>query len=53
MGEGVNSAEYEFRPYVTPDGKYLFFTSNRPNEGQTSNIFWVDAGVIEDLNPYR
>ena len=53
MGEGVNSAEYEFRPYVTPDGKYLFFTSNRPNEGKTSNIFWVDAGVIEALNPLK
>jgi Tol biopolymer transport system component len=53
LGEGVNSAEYEFRPYVTPDGKYLFFTSNRPNEGQTSNIYWVDAGVIEGLNPFK
>jgi len=51
MGEGINSAQYEFRPYVTPDGKYLFFTSNRPNEGHTGNIFWVDAGVIEDLKP--
>ncbi len=49
MGEGVNSSKYEFRPYVTPDGKYLFFTSNRPNEGHTGNIFWVDAGIIEDL----
>jgi Tol biopolymer transport system component len=52
LGEGVNSAEYEFRPYVTPDGKYLFFTSNRPKEGQTSNIYWVDAGVIDAVNPY-
>jgi Tol biopolymer transport system component len=48
MGEQVNSPEYEFRPYVTPDGKYLFFTSNRSEEG---SIWWVDAGVIEDLNP--
>lgn len=53
MGPGVNSAEYEFRPYVTPDGKYLFFTSNRPTQGQTSNIFWVDAKVIDNLNPYK
>jgi len=51
MGEGINSPQYEFRPYVTPDGKYLFFTSNRPNQGHTGNIFWVDAGVIEDLKP--
>jgi hypothetical protein len=37
---------------VTPDGKYLFFTSNRPKEGQqTGNIYWVDARVIEELRP--
>jgi hypothetical protein len=47
-GEQVNSPEYEFRPYVTPDGKYLFFTSNRSEEG---SIWWVDAGGIDDLNP--
>jgi Tol biopolymer transport system component len=51
MGKGVNSEEYEFRPYVTPDGKYLFFTSNRPDEGHTSNIYWVDARVIDNLKP--
>ena len=51
MGEGVNSSSYEFRPYVTPDGKYLFFTSNRPQEGQRGNIYWVDAKIIEELKP--
>lgn len=50
MGPGVNSSDYEFRPYVTADGKYLFFTSNRPTESR-SNIFWVDAKVIETLKP--
>ena len=51
MGEGINSASYEFRPYVTPDGKYLFFTSNRPQEEQTGNIYWADAQIIEELKP--
>jgi ribosomal protein L24E len=51
MGENVNSSEYEFRPYVTPDGKYLFFTSNRPKEGNTGNIYWIDARIIDDLKP--
>ena len=46
MGEGVNSASFEARPYVTPDGKYLFFTSNRSEKGR---IWWVDASVIETL----
>lgn len=51
MGEEVNSSSYEVRPYVTPDGKYLFFTSNRPKEGQAGNIYWVDARIIEELMP--
>ena len=51
MGKEINSPDYEFRPYVTPDGKYLFFTSNRPHQSGVGNIFWVDASVIEDLKP--
>lgn len=51
MGKEVNSSEYESRPYVTPDGKFLFFVSDRPNEGKTSNIYWVDAKIIEELKP--
>jgi len=52
MGNQINSPEYEFRPYVTPDGKYLFFTSNRPqNNGRGNNIFWVDAEIIKNLKP--
>ncbi len=33
-------------PYVTPDGKYLFFTSGHRGK---SDIYWVSAKVIEDL----
>ncbi len=29
MGAAVNSPNFEFCPSLTPDGKYLFFTSNR------------------------
>jgi hypothetical protein len=29
MGEKINSSDWEFCPTVSPDGKYLFFTSNR------------------------
>ncbi len=31
MGEKVNSPFLEFCPSLSPDGKYLFFTSNRAN----------------------
>ncbi len=29
MGKTINSEDLEVRPYVSPDGKYLFFCSNR------------------------
>lgn len=29
MGDQINSSEYEICPYVTADGKYFFFTSQR------------------------
>jgi hypothetical protein len=51
MGPNVNSSAGEARPYVTPDGEYLFFTSNRPGDRSLGKIFWVDAAVIEDLKP--
>ncbi len=46
MGAAVNSDKRDFCPMVTPDGKYLFFSSKRAGEG---DIFWVDANVIEAL----
>ncbi|MGD2089218.1 MAG: sialidase family protein [Candidatus Aminicenantes bacterium] len=51
MGNAVNSSSSELRPYVTPDGKYLFFTSNRPNNQRLEKIYWVDAGIITNLKP--
>lgn len=35
-------------PYVSPDGKYLFFTGGERRKG---DIFWVSAKVIETLRP--
>jgi hypothetical protein len=36
-------------PRLSPDGKYLFFTSM--SEKAEGNIFWVDAKIIETLRP--
>jgi Tol biopolymer transport system component len=44
MGELINSRESEFSPMVSPDGKYLFFTSTRLGQG---DIYWVDATVLD------
>lgn len=40
LGDGINSAEADYCPVVTPDGKYFFFT-------QGDDVMWVDAGVLE------
>jgi hypothetical protein len=60
LGERVNSPWKDESPYVSPDGKYLFFNSNRPSALYRSvipdgpgNMYWVDAGVIERLRPAR
>ncbi len=46
MGEGINSSSYDDRPYITPDGKYFFFTRY---ESKNLNIYWVDARIIDEL----
>jgi L-ascorbate metabolism protein UlaG (beta-lactamase superfamily) len=70
LGEKINSPGPEFCPMLSPDGKYLFFTSNRFEQGRVpeapvelagfskahntpgnglSDIYWVDAGIIDSL----
>lgn len=58
MGDGVNSSAREGFPFVSRDGKYLFFNSSRASSINTrpipegaGNIFWVSATIIEDLRP--
>ena len=46
MGEDINSSAAEFRPSVTPDEKYFFFTSDRSGMGE---IYWIDAQIIQEL----
>jgi len=50
LGPGINSDAKEEYPYVTPDGRFLFFNSNRPSAlnperipDGPGNIYWVDA----------
>lgn len=51
MGKKINTSGHESRPYVTPDGKFFFFTSNRPGNREESDIYWADAKIIEELKP--
>ncbi len=48
MGERINTEYLEFCPMLSPDGKYLFFTSHRRGNG---DIYWVDARIIEAYKP--
>jgi Tol biopolymer transport system component len=46
LGREINTEKSENRPYVSPDGKYFFYTSTiRGNR----DIYWVDAQIIEDI----
>lgn len=49
MGEIINSEGEDVSPYISPDGLYLFFASARNGD---RNPYWVDASIIEDLNPF-
>jgi len=42
MGAAINTEHYEYCPFVTKDGKYLFYTSNQ-------DIFWISTAVIKVL----
>jgi hypothetical protein len=56
MGPKINSDAKDMFPYVSSDGEYFFFNSSRvsvlntkPIPGGPGNIYWVDAGIIEEL----
>jgi Tol biopolymer transport system component len=40
MGHGINTKRYEYCPYLTPDGKYFFFSSE-------FNVKWISSGVLK------
>ena len=46
----INSPYDEYIPYITPDGKYFFFTTNKTGN---RDIYWMDARIIEELKPNK
>lgn len=40
MGKPINSDKHELCPFVTADGKYLFYTSNQ-------DIYWVSTAIFK------
>ena len=40
MGAGINTESQDYCPFVTRDGRYLFYSRNR-------DIYWVDASILD------
>lgn len=69
LGNKINTSQWDFSPSLSPDGKYFFFqreswTEDIENmdlnysdlkgiQNGGGDIYWVDASVITNLNPYE
>lgn len=53
MGPKINSVAAERFAKLSPDGKYLFFGSNRNMTDQHwgFDVYWIDAKIIDELRP--
>jgi len=49
FGDKINTEGPDTGGVVSPDGKYFFF--NQKISEEDSDVYWVDAQVIEDLRP--
>ena len=48
LPEPINTSTQETFPYISPDGKYLFFT-RWTNQEKSMDIYWVSTKFIDDL----
>lgn len=54
LGDKINTKAWEASAFVTPDGKYLFFSRNIGSDNyENVDIFWVDAQIIKNLKKNR
>lgn len=54
LGDEINTADHEFCPMVTPDGKYLFFSRLYGGSWETAtggDVFWIDARIVDRFRP--
>ncbi len=50
MGAKINSEKREIYPRVSPDGKYIFYSSNKTGNWE---IYWCTTKIIEKLKPAK
>lgn len=43
MGNLINTKANEYSPFLSPDGKYLFFVRH---DGKNGDIYWINASII-------
>lgn len=44
LNDKINRGDYSFAPTISPDGKYLFYTSS-------GDIYWVSAKILDKYRP--
>lgn len=51
LGDVVNTDKTDFCPFVTPDGKYFFFSRRHTVAGKVTagDIYWMDAKFLEQF----
>jgi hypothetical protein len=50
LGPDINTAEYEYGPWVTSDGEFLLFTSHRDGASRT---YRVPLDIVREVMPAR
>ena len=51
MNEPINSTAEENWPRISPDGKFLFFSSNRRDGVDMPDLYWVSTRALEQYRP--
>jgi hypothetical protein len=49
LGPSVNSVDQFGSVTITPDGRYLLFPRFNQSAGMGLDIYWIDAGVVEEV----
>ena len=50
LGAKVNSADLDIYPYISPDGKYLFYTLRIGSTNATSSrIYWISTAFLDSI----
>jgi len=50
LGKPINTEAHDYCPMVSPDGKYLFYSSKM--RGQ-DDVYWIDVKIIQELRPKK